>query len=252
MKSWWCVIHSRLLRPRDTRSSTARPGCLWRASRICSYASHMTTLTNSRLYWKCAIPPAKMSSAFLSKLHLGVLHIRYCLCFWNLVTPCMFASVSLAGDKPSSVTTVTPDPSLHCMLTIQSVVYFQHPSGRIGLDAPLCAALVCVRTLYNRLMAIFSSGTVFIFALSLLVTHHTVNSRTTTQMHWCLLFLSLMIPVTRMLYQCRGATSGSFRGGEILMKFHSMTSSRLFSRGTTFRKRSHITTMYFCPQIRIP
>jgi len=40
-----------------------------------------------------------------------------------------------------------------------------------------------------------------IFALSLLVTHHTVNRSTITQVCQFLLFLIPMLPVTRMLYQ---------------------------------------------------
>ena len=38
----------------------------------------------------------------------------------------------------------------------------------------------------------------------------------------------------------RGATSSSFRGGAILMKFHSMTPSFLFNRGTNFPQTSQI------------
>jgi len=38
----------------------------------------------------------------------------------------------------------------------------------------------------------------------------------------------------------RGATSSSFRGGAIFMKFHSMTSSYLFNRGTNFSQTSKI------------
>jgi len=41
-------------------------------------------------------------------------------------------------------------------------------------------------------------------------------------------------------------------GGAIFTKFHSMTSSCLFNRGTTFCKRSHIIIMCFFPQTRSP
>jgi len=54
-------------------------------------------------------------------------------------------SVSLAGAKPSSVMTVAPDPSVHCMLT--NLFIFNTPRGRGGLEATLCAALARVRTL---------------------------------------------------------------------------------------------------------
>jgi len=50
-------------------------------------------------------------------------------------------------------------------------------------------------------MAVLTSATVCIFALLLLVTHHTVNRSTITQVCQFLLFLVLMLPVTRMLYQ---------------------------------------------------
>jgi len=50
-------------------------------------------------------------------------------------------------------------------------------------------------------MAVLTNATVCIFALSHLVTHHTVNRSTTTQVRQFLLFLILMLPVTRMLYQ---------------------------------------------------
>jgi len=50
-------------------------------------------------------------------------------------------------------------------------------------------------------MAVLTSATVCIFAVLLLVTHHTVNRSTITQVCQFLLFLVLMLPVTRMLYQ---------------------------------------------------
>ena len=44
----------------------------------------------------------------------------------------------------------------------------------------------------------------------------------------------------------RGATSSSFRGG-IFMKFHSMTSSYLFSHGTTFSQTVAYNNKVFLP-----
>jgi len=111
----------------------------------------------------------------------------------------MSAIVSRAGAKPSSVMTVAPDPSVHCMLA--NLFIFNTPHGRGRLEAPLCAALACVHTLKNRLMAVLKSTTVCIFTLSLPMTHHTVNRSTITQVCQFLLFLILMLPVTRMLYQ---------------------------------------------------
>jgi len=48
------------------------------------------------------------------------------------------------------------------------------------------------------------------------------------------------------MHQGRGATSSSFRGGEIFMNFHSMTSSCLSKRGTTL---SHVLFATF-PKMR--
>jgi len=50
----------------------------------------------------------------------------------------------------------------------------------------------------------------------------------------------------------RVATSFSFRGGAIFMKFHLMTSSCLFNRGTTFSQMVTYNNMYFCSQTRCP
>jgi len=45
----------------------------------------------------------------------------------------------------------------------------------------------------------------------------------------------------------RGATSSSIRGGAIFMKFHSMTSSWLFNRGTTFSQTGTYNNNVFFP-----
>ena len=50
----------------------------------------------------------------------------------------------------------------------------------------------------------------------------------------------------------RGATSSSFRVGAIFMKFHSMTSSCLFNRGTTFSQTVIYNNYVFCLQTRSP
>jgi len=50
----------------------------------------------------------------------------------------------------------------------------------------------------------------------------------------------------------RAATRSSFRGGEMFMKFHSMTSSCLFNRGTTFSQAVTYNNIVFCPQTRSP
>ena len=55
--------------------------------------------------------------------------------------PWMSASVSLTGAKPSSVMTVAPDLSAHCMLT--NLFIFNTPHGRGVLEAQLAR----VRTL---------------------------------------------------------------------------------------------------------
>ena len=48
-------------------------------------------------------------------------------------------------------------------------------------------------------------------------------------------------------HQPRGATSSSFRGGAIFTKFHSMTSSCLFNRGTTFSQTATYINNVFLP-----
>jgi len=55
-----------------------------------------------------------------------------------------------------------------------------------------------------------------------------------------------------VVIMCRGATSSSFRGGQF-----SWNSIRWRHRAYStvvqlFRKRSHIITMYYCPQTRSP
>jgi len=45
----------------------------------------------------------------------------------------------------------------------------------------------------------------------------------------------------------KGATSSSFRGGGIFIKFHSMTSSCLFNRGTTFSQTVTQNKSVFLP-----
>ena len=49
------------------------------------------------------------------------------------------------------------------------------------------------------------------------------------------------------IIQLRGATSSSFRGGAIFMKFHSMTSSCLFNRGATFSQTVTYNNNVFLP-----
>ena len=48
-------------------------------------------------------------------------------------------------------------------------------------------------------------------------------------------------------FYSRGATFSSFRGGAIFMKFHSMTSSCLFNRGTTFSQTVTYNNNVFLP-----
>ena len=48
-------------------------------------------------------------------------------------------------------------------------------------------------------------------------------------------------------HQPRGATSSSFRGGAIFTKFHSMTSSCSFNRGTTFSQAVTYNNNVFLP-----
>ena len=55
----------------------------------------------------------------------------------------------------------------------------------------------------------------------------------------------------KSMSESRGATSSSFRGGAIFMKFHSMTSSCLFNCGTTFSQTvTDIVLFATFPKIR--
>jgi len=50
-----------------------------------------------------------------------------------------------------------------------------------------------------------------------------------------------------VVFPARGATSSSFRGGAIFMNFHSMTSSCLFNRCTTFSQTVTYNNNVFLP-----
>jgi len=53
-----------------------------------------------------------------------------------------------------------------------------------------------------------------------------------------LMYSILLLLFYPKLGTSRAATSSSFRGGAIFMKFHSMMSSRLFNHGTNFSQTS--------------
>jgi len=53
--------------------------------------------------------------------------------------------------------------------------------------------------------------------------------------------------IQMVILVCRGATSSSFRRGEIFTKCHSMTSSCLFNRGTTFSQTVTYNNNVFLP-----